>query len=146
MEIQITTPEELFAEKTRELCQTIVDRPDFKDLCTKIDAFMCDEKAKFEMQMLNDLGAILSQKQQYGAEISEEEAGRFEALRDNLTANPVATQFMAAQEIVQRLQDDLLKHIQKTFELGKVPTKADMDDGSCCGGTCGYGDEESGQS
>ena len=33
-------------EKTLELCQTIVDQPEFKDLRRRVDAFMADEDAK----------------------------------------------------------------------------------------------------
>ncbi len=121
-------------EKIRDLCQAILDRPDFADLRRRIDAFMADEKAKYEYQMLNDSGALLQQKQQYGVQITEEEIGRFEALRDGFMKNPVATEFLDAQQEVSRVQDSIMKHIQKTLELGRVPTAEDMNDGSCCSG------------
>lgn len=130
MQTAVETP--AVEEKIRELCQSILDRPDFTDLRRRIDAFMIDEKAKYEYQMLNDSGALLQQKQQHGVQITEEEIGRFEALRDSFTGNPVATEFMTAQQEVSRLQDNILKHVQKTFELGRVPTVEDMNDGSCC--------------
>ena len=130
MQTAVETP--AVEAKIRELCQSILDRPDFTDLRRRIDAFMIDEKAKYEYQMLNDSGALLQQKQQHGVQISEEEIGRFEALRDSFMGNPVATEFMTAQQEVSRLQDNILKHVQKTFELGRVPTVEDMNDGSCC--------------
>lgn len=130
MQTAVETP--AVEEKIRELCQSILDRPDFTDLRRRIDAFMIDEKAKYEYQMLNDSGALLQQKQQHGVQISEEEIGRFEALRDSFMGNPVATEFMTAQQEVSRMQDNILKHVQKTFELGRVPTVEDMNDGSCC--------------
>lgn len=130
MQTALETP--AVEEKIRDLCQSILDRPDFTDLRRRIDAFMIDEKAKYEYQMLNDSGALLQQKQQHGVQISEEEIGRFEALRDSFMGNPVATEFMTAQQEVSRLQDNILKHVQKTFELGRVPTVEDMNDGSCC--------------
>lgn len=130
MQTAVETP--AVEEKIRELCQSILDRPDFTDLRRRIDAFMIDEKAKYEYQMLNDSGALLQQKQQHGVQISEEEIGRFEALRDSFMGNPVATEFMTAQQEVSRLQDNILKHVQKTFELGRVPTVEDMNDGGCC--------------
>ena len=119
-------------DKIRDLCQAIIERPDFSDLRRRIDAFMADEKVKYEYQMLNDTGALLQQKQQQGMQITEEEVGRFEALRDSFVKNPVATEFMAAQQEVSRVQDNILKHVQKTLELGRVPTVDDMNDGSCC--------------
>jgi cell fate (sporulation/competence/biofilm development) regulator YlbF (YheA/YmcA/DUF963 family) len=130
MQTALETP--AVEEKIRELCQSILDRPDFTDLRRRIDAFMIDEKAKYEYQMLNDSGALLQQKQQQGVQITDEEIGRFEALRDSFMGNPVATEFMTAQQEVSRLQDNILKHVQKTFELGRVPTVEDMNDGSCC--------------
>lgn len=130
MQTAVETP--AVEEKIRDLCQSILDRPDFTDLRRRIDAFMIDEKAKYEYQMLNDSGALLQQKQQHGVQISDEEIGRFEALRDSFMGNPVATEFMTAQQEVSRLQDNILKHVQKTFELGRVPTAEDMNDGSCC--------------
>ncbi len=130
MQTAVETP--AVEEKIRDLCQSILDRPDFTDLRRRIDAFMIDEKAKYEYQMLNDSGALLQQKQQHGVQISEEEIGRFESLRDSFMGNPVATEFMTAQQEVSRLQDNILKHVQKTFELGRVPTVEDMNDGSCC--------------
>jgi cell fate (sporulation/competence/biofilm development) regulator YlbF (YheA/YmcA/DUF963 family) len=130
MQTALETP--AVEEKIRELCQSILDRPDFTDLRRRIDAFMIDEKAKYESQMLNDSGALLQQKQQQGVQITDEEIGRFEALRDSFMGNPVATEFMTAQQEVSRLQDNILKHVQKTFELGRVPTVEDMNDGSCC--------------
>lgn len=130
MQTAVETP--AVEAKIRELCQSILDRPDFTDLRRRIDAFMIDEKAKYEYQMLNDSGALLQQKQQHGVQISDEEIGRFEALRDSFMGNPVATEFMTAQQEVSRLQDNILKHVQKTFELGRVPTVEDMNDGSCC--------------
>lgn len=130
MQTAVETP--AVEAKIRELCQSILDRPDFTDLRRRIDAFMIDEKAKYEYQMLNDSGALLQQKQQHGVQITEEEIGRFEALRDSFMGNHVATEFMTAQQEVSRLQDNILKHVQKTFELGRVPTVEDMNDGSCC--------------
>jgi len=58
----------------------------------------------------------------------------FEALRDSFMKNPVATEFLDAQQELSRVQDAIMKHIHKTFELGRVPTVEDMNDGSCCSG------------
>lgn len=136
----VAAPTSAVDEKIRDLCQAILARPDFSDLRRRIDAFMADEKAKYEYQMLNDSGALLQQKQQYGVQITEEEIGRFEALRNSFMKNPVATEFLDAQQEVSRVQENIMKHVQKTLELGRVPTVEDMNDGSCCSGHgCGCG-------
>ncbi len=142
MEILIKTPKEMFEEKILELCQTIADHKDFKEMCGSINKFMEDEKGKYEFQMLNEMGSLLQQKQQVGGEVTEEEIGRFEALRDSVTGNEEAMKFMASQEKVQKMQDHILRHIQKTFELGRVPTDEEMQDGMCCDCTCGFEDSE----
>ncbi len=142
MEIQTKTPKEMFEGKILELCQTIADHKDFKEMCSSINQFMEDEKGKFEFQTLNEMGSILQQKQQAGVEISAEEIGRFESLRDAVTGNEGAMKFMAAQEKVQKMQDHILRHIQKTFEMGRVPTDEEMQDGMCCDCTCGFEDSD----
>ena len=144
MEIEIKTPKEVFEEKIRELCHAITEHQDFKEMCADIDAFMSDEKAKFEYQMLNEMGSLLQQKQSMGGEVTEEEAGRFEALRDSFTGNEAAMKFMATQERVQKMQDHILRHVQKTFEVGRVPTEEEMSDGMCCDNTCGFEESDGG--
>ena len=62
------------------------------------------------------------------------ELGRFEALRTSFLSNKVGTEFLDAQQEMSRLQENIFKHLQKTVELGRVPTVEDMNDGSCCSG------------
>ena len=122
--------------KTRELCQAILDRPDFPELRRKMDAFMNDEAVKFQYQMLNDRGALLQQKQAMGAAITDEEVAQFEALREGFMKNPVATQFLDAQQELQKVLESVTQHVHKTFELGRLPTEEDFS-GSCCSSGCG---------
>ena len=121
--------------KTRELCQAIVDRPDFLELKRKLDAFMENEAAKFQFQMLNERGGILQQKQQAGMQITDEEIGQFEALRDGVLKDSVTTDFIDVQKEIQNMQEMVMNHLQKTFELGRVPTQEDFN--SCCSSSCG---------
>jgi len=144
MEIDIKSPKELFEEKIRELCQSVADHKDFPEMCAHIKAFMEDEKAKFEYQMLNELGGMLQQKQAMGGEITDEEAGKFESLRDSFTNNPTAMNFMKTQERLQLIQEHILRHVQRTFEMGRVPTVEEMQEGMCCDDRCGL-EEDYGQ-
>ena len=125
------------AEGTNQLCEAIVSQEGFAELYKKIDAFINDEKLKYEYGMLNDRGALLQQKQQAGMEISDEEIAGFEKLRDEFMANPVATQFLEAQEEVQQVQDRIHQVIAKTFEVGHVPQSEDFDFCSDGFGNCG---------
>ncbi len=124
-------------EGTDQLCESIVNQEAFKDLYAKIDAFITDEKLKYEYSTLNERGALLQQKQQTGAEITEEEIVAFEQLREDFLANEVATNFLAAQEEVQQVQDRIHQVIAKTFEVGRVPAQEDFDFCSDGFGDCG---------
>ena len=125
------------AEGTNQLCEAIVSQQGFPELYKKIDAFINDEKLKYEYGMLNDRGAMLQQKQQAGMEIAEAEMADFEKLREEFMANPVATQFLEAQEEVQQVQDRIHQVIAKTFEVGHVPQSEDFDFCSDGFGNCG---------
>ncbi len=122
---------------TDQLCESIVNQEGFKKLYAKIDAFISDEKLKYEYSTLNERGALLQQKQQAGAEITEEEITAFEQLRTDFLDNKVATDFLAAQEEVQQVQDRIHQVIAKTFEVGRVPAQEDFDFCSDGFGDCG---------
>lgn len=122
---------------TDQLCESIVNQEGFKKLYAKIDAFISDEKLKYEYSTLNERGALLQQKQQAGAEITEEEITAFEQLRTDFLDNKVATDFIAAQEEVQQVQDRIHQVIAKTFEVGRVPAQEDFDFCSDGFGDCG---------
>lgn len=129
------------ASQTDTLCETIVTQPGFKNLHDKIEAFMNDEKLKHEYGTLNDLGALLQQKQEYGSEIKPDEFEEFEKLREEFMNNPVATGFLEAQEEVQDIQNRIHQHLAKAFELGRKPGEGDFDfcsDGF--GSSCGCGE------
>lgn len=122
---------------TDQLCESIVNQEGFKELYAKIDAFISDEKLKYEYSTLNERGALLQQKQQAGAEITEEEITAFEQLRTDFLDNKVANDFLAAQEEVQQVQDRIHQVIAKTFEVGRVPAQEDFDFCSDGFGDCG---------
>lgn len=122
---------------TDQLCASIVNQDGFKELYAKIDAFIADEKLKYEYSTLNERGALLQQKQQAGVEITEEEITAFENLREDFFANETATKFLAAQEEVQQIQERIHQVIAKTFEVGRVPSQEDFDFCSDGFGDCG---------
>jgi cell fate (sporulation/competence/biofilm development) regulator YlbF (YheA/YmcA/DUF963 family) len=126
-----TTATDSTTQKTRELCQAITEQPNFTDVRNKIEAFMNDEVAKIQYQMLNERGSILQQKQQMGAQITDEEIAQFEAVRDTFMKNPVATAFLDAQQELQKVQNTLTEYVHKTYELGRVPTQEDFDNCGC---------------
>lgn len=142
MNTETTTPQthlemEPVKKGTDQLCESIVNQKGFKELFSKIDAFMTDEKLKYDYSMLNDRGALLQQKQQAGVEITEEEIVEFDKLSEAFMANPVAKNFLEAQEEFQQVQNRINQVITKTFEIGRVPNQDDFDFCSDGFGDCG---------
>jgi cell fate (sporulation/competence/biofilm development) regulator YlbF (YheA/YmcA/DUF963 family) len=131
------TEQSTITQRTLDLCQAIVDQPDFLALKEKFDAFMEDEPLKFQYQQLNDLGQLLQMKQADGFELKPEEIAQFESLREEFLGNPTAQGFLDAQQQMQQIYKTVGKLIDKTFELGRRPNDEELQDGSCCGGGCG---------
>ena len=134
--MQTQTTASSITDKTRELCDTIVAQPEFQDIRSRIDAFMADDKAKTQYQNVMEKGEMLQQKQQMGVPLSAEEITAFEQDRDALVNNPVARNFLDAQQAMQKVQQSVGQYVAKTFELGRTPTDQDLDSGSC-GHGCG---------
>ncbi len=131
----MTTTQDSVQQKTRELCQAIVDQPEFQQMRQQIDAFMSDEAAKLQYQTVMEKGQMLQYKQETGSPLSNDEIMAFEKERDALVNNPVARAFLDAQQQMQKVQETVGQYVSKTFELGRMPTDEDMSGG--CGSGCG---------
>lgn len=137
--MDITSQDGGIVRKTMDLCQAVVEQPDFQALKQKLDAFMADELVKFQFSQLNDLGNLLQLKQNNGVSLKEDEIAKFEVLRTELMKNPVAQGYLDAQQELQKLHETIGRFINKTFEMGAKPTYTDVYDGSCsdCGSCSG---------
>jgi len=121
-------------EKTRQLCQAIIDQPDFETIRRQVDAFLADESIKTQYQELSDRGAMLQHKQQTGMPLDMAEIADFEKRREAFLGSPVAQGFLAAQQAMQTVQESVSQYVTKTFELGRMPEQEDFDS---CGHGCG---------
>ena len=133
-----TTEDTIVIQKTRDLCQTIVDQPEFRQIRQRIEAFLADDSAKTQYQLVMEKGDALQQKQQMGLPLDSEEITTFEKNRDILLDSAVAREFLEAQQQMHKLQESVMQYVGKTFELGRVPAAEDFDTGSC-GPSCGCG-------
>ena len=131
-----TTTEDAVLQKTKELCQTIVEQPQFQSLRRQVEAFMASEESKQQYQLVMEKGEALQQKQQMGAPLSHDEIAEFEKQRETLINNPVARGFLDAQQEMHKVQESVGQYISKTLELGRIPTSDDFSSGSC-GHGCG---------
>ena len=125
-------------QKTRELCQTILEQPTMQSIRQRIDAFMGDDKTRTHYDDLVQKGQSLQHKQQMAVALSGEEIADFEHHRDELMKNPVARGFLDAQEELHHLQQSVQQYVNKTLELGRLPTEEELNAGSC-GHGCGCG-------
>lgn len=132
----VLTDNALIIRKTLELCQTILDQPEFRTVRLQVDAFMADEASQAQLQQLQEKGDTLQHKQQMGVPLSGEEINEFEEQRAALLGNPVAKGFLEAQEAVHQIQSAVGRYVSKTFELGRLPSSDDFESGSC-GEGCG---------
>ena len=130
--MQTSLENEVILEKTRQLCQTIVDQPAFQTIRGHIDAFLADPAARDQYQLVADKGEALHQKQHQGVPLTPEEIAEFEQQREVLASNPLARDFFSAQEQVQRVQEAVSRYVSRTLELGRVPGPDDL-------GSCGHG-------
>jgi cell fate (sporulation/competence/biofilm development) regulator YlbF (YheA/YmcA/DUF963 family) len=124
-------------EKTRELCQTIIEQPEMISIRKRIDTFLSDAKARGQYETVMGKGQALQEKQTQSQTLEAAEIADFEKHRDALLKNPVARGFLDAQEELHGIQHSIQKNISKTLELGRIPTNEDLDEGSCGHGGCG---------
>ncbi len=123
-------------EKTRELCQTIVDEPEMLSIRKRIDTFMADAGARGQYEAVMSKGNALHEKQHNGQTLDGTEIADFEKQRDVLLKIPAAVAYLDAQEELHQLQHSIQKQVAKTLQLGRLPTEADLEEGSC-GHGCG---------
>jgi len=119
--------------KTKELCAAIAGDPEYRSLLDKVERFLDDEASKLQFQSVQERGQELQQKQNAGLRLSDGEINDFEAARDALMENAVASEFLAAQDSLQSVQAAIGKYVGLTLELGRVPSDDDFQDqGGCC--------------
>ena len=122
--------------KTKELCETILSQPGYAQMKASIVEFLSNDEARSLYETLCDHQEKLSQKQEQGQMISEEEDNAFGELEDKFLAMPIAENFIEAQRQMHKIEKTVTEYVRKTFELGRVPQAEDFSSGSC-GPSCG---------
>jgi cell fate (sporulation/competence/biofilm development) regulator YlbF (YheA/YmcA/DUF963 family) len=130
------TEESTITRKTKELCEAIIAQPEMISIRKRIDTFLSDAGARSQYEMVASKGQALHDKQHGGQPLESTEVSDFEKHRDSLLQNPVARGFMDAREELHEIQHSIQKYVSKTLELGRVPSDADLEEGSC-GEGCG---------
>jgi cell fate (sporulation/competence/biofilm development) regulator YlbF (YheA/YmcA/DUF963 family) len=133
----LTAEDSIIVQKTRDLCQSILDHPEFRTIRKDIDQFMANDSAKVDYQALMEKSEELHHKQHEGVRLSPDEIKAYESQRDRVVNNPIASSFIRAQQEVQGIQESVNRYLAKTFELGRVPSSDELSDGGGCGSGCG---------
>lgn len=124
-------------QKTRELCQTILDQPAYQQLRKSIDEFIGHADSVSQYRQLCEMQDALGSKQEQNIPLPDDEVAEFERLEQAFLANPLAQSFIAAQRQLQQIEQTVSGYVRKTFELGRVPAESDLSGGGCCGGSSG---------
>lgn len=132
----MTTTDSAIVQKTKELCQTLLTQPEFNSIRSRVDTFLSNEEAKGKFDALNEKGEFLHHKQHQGVQLTKAEIADFEKDRDAVLANPVIRGFLDAQSEMHKITETVSQYVTKTFELGRVPSETDLEQG---GGGCGSG-------
>jgi cell fate (sporulation/competence/biofilm development) regulator YlbF (YheA/YmcA/DUF963 family) len=132
----MTQTEDAVRQKTLELCETIVQQPQFQSIRRRVESFMADAGAQKQYQSLSEKGRSLHERQHQGLPLDDREIASFESERDAFLKNSVSKGFVDAQEEMHEMQHEVQQFVSKTFELGRVPSDADFQEGSC-GHGCG---------
>jgi cell fate (sporulation/competence/biofilm development) regulator YlbF (YheA/YmcA/DUF963 family) len=129
--------ENALLEKTKELCQTIVDQPEMISIRQRIDIFLSDSNARNQYETVTGKGESLQEKQSRGLPLTDSEIADFEKHRETLLKNPVARGFLDARKELHEIQHSIQKYVSKTLELGRVPVETDFEADGPCGHGCG---------
>ena len=133
-----TTLESEITQKTKELCQVILEHPSTRAALGRIETFLADGKSREQYDGVMAKGQALQQKQQGSVALTAKEISDFEKDRDALLRNPVARAFLDAQEELHQVHASVSQYVSKTLELGRVPEESDLESGGC-GHGCGCG-------
>lgn len=127
-------PSTALEDKVRELCEFITDSPRFGEARAKIDAFLENDAARETYRAWQEMGHELHRKSHEGYSPTDDELARFESLKNNVMTDPLASAFVEAEDAMNRVFGMVTKMVQKTLQLGRVPTSEDLAESGCCGG------------
>lgn len=123
----------LVIRKTLELCEAILEQPEYRSIQERVLAFEEDEQAQGLYEALIEKEQELSRERNSGAPVGETELAELDCRWKELVENPVAKAFLDARDEAQEIQARVHRYISGTFELGCVPKPEDMEG---CGQGC----------
>ena len=126
--------------KARDLCQFVVDQPEFAAARSNIEAFLEDAEAQAIYRQWQEKGQELHRMSHEGLQPNDQDVQEMERLRQAVLSHPVASEFADAEGEMNGIFSTVTKLLQTTLQLGRVPTAEEMSaDSGCCGGGGGGG-------
>ena len=122
-----------YKAKAKELCQSLLEDPNLKEVFESIDKFMEDDESKELFSEMQTKGESLQRKQQSGLELTAGEVEEYNKIRDKMLENETANAFVKAQESIQSIHQTLGSWVSLVFENGRMPTEEEFE------GHCGPG-------
>jgi len=122
-----------YKAKAKELCQSLLEDPNLKEVFESIDKFMEDDESKELFSEMQTKGESLQMKQQSGLELTAGEVEEYNKIRDKMLENETANAFVKAQESIQSIHQTLGSWVSLVFENGRMPTEEEFE------GHCGPG-------
>lgn len=135
--IQPNLDQSAIVDKTRELCQLILSQPAFRDSRKDIHAFLDDEEAQELYRDIAQRGRELEEVQMKGQSPDPAALEAFEKKRFEFMENQTAKNFIEAQQMMNEVQEIVNTYVNKSFELGRVPSEEEIEE--CQDGGCGSG-------
>ena len=123
-----------YEEKTKDLCEAILEDRKLKAAFSDIESFQTDKGAQEVYAAVAQKEQELGAKQQAGVELTAGEVEDYKKLVSAVEGNEVANGFIEAQQLMHEVQKTVNTWIGMTMELGRVPTEEDFrQSGESCG-------------
>lgn len=126
-----TTTAPSLEDKTRELCQFIIDSPNFVTAQGRCDAFDDDVAAQKLYQNWREFEMDLHRRHQEGYQPNQDDIAKLEKLRGEAMKNSTLVDFVEAEEALNGMFGKVVKILQRTLQTGAVPTDEELEE--CCG-------------
>lgn len=125
------------ASRIDELCAAIAADSEVQKARECAEAFLADENAVGLYREVMNLGRSLEQRHRGGQKLDSAEVSRFQDLQDQADAHEGIQAFVAAQDVLQEVANQVNGFVTKTLEKGRVPTAEEVFGSGGCGEGCG---------
>lgn len=125
------------ASRIDELCAAIAADPEVQKARDQAETFLADEGAVGLYREVMNLGRSLEQRHRGGQKLDPAEVSRFQDLQDQADVHEGIQAFVAAQDVLQEVANQVNGFVTKTLEKGRVPTAEEVLGTGGCGEGCG---------